>query len=363
LTNLKNLIILRMSHEGKANLPHFLEIGADKIDNLFGIFQRQNLSFNKVLLLTDYKTLTIGGNKIATNFEAASIEVVREIVQDSSAPIVYRIKGIIFEKKPDLVIGFGGGKVLDVAKLAAGENNTRFICVATTLSNDGIASPVSVIKDEDNIPISHLTKAPYGVVVDIGIIKKAPIRYLRAGVGDLISNLSAVFDARIAQTKKQEIINSTALSLAETGPKRLLDLDVQGIKSNEFLLCLTKGLIESGLAMCIVGSSRPASGSEHKISHALDRLFPPRKTLHGEQVGIAAIFTMALQGNKFLNQVRHLYKRIAFPQSLEYLGITSDEFVRIVFNARYIRPERYTILDEKKLTAKKIKRIIQEMKL
>lgn len=345
------------------NLPQFFEIGTAKIDNLFKILCYYNLRFKNILLMGDEKTFAIGGNKIASDFKRQRINVRKASVLNSDEPEVLKIKRIIVKEKPDLVVGFGGGKVLDVAKLAAGYNHIKFVSVPTILSNDGIASPVSVIKDKKGIPISHLTRPPDGVVVDIDTIKRAPTRHLKAGVGDLISNLSAVFDARLAKKKGIEELDDNALSLAEAGPIELLKCNCRNIKSNEFLKCLTQGLIKSGLAMCLVGSSRPASGSEHKISHSIDYLYPYGKGLHGEQVGIATIFTMALQDNKFLNQVKKLYTKINFPQRLKYLSLTPEEFNEVVLNACNIRPGRWTILEGKNLTEKEIERIIKTTKL
>jgi glycerol-1-phosphate dehydrogenase [NAD(P)+] len=347
----------------KIELPVFFEVGKNKITHLLEIFSDHRIELKHAVLLGDRKTFKIGGDAITHDFKKANIKINKYLINDSDNPNVNRVNRIIDEKKPDLVIGFGGGKVLDVAKLAAGKSNAKFISIPTTLSNDGIASPISVIKDKNTIPISHITKAPYGVIVDVDIIKKAPLRHVKAGIGDLISNLSAVFDVRLAQSKGIEKTNTTALTLAEAGGINLLDFRHESIKANEFLLCLTRGLIKSGIAMCIVGSSRPASGSEHKISHSIDHLYSPRKSLHGEQTGIATIFTMALQENQYLHKVRKFYTHIAFPQRIKKLFLNKDQFVKAVHNATKIRPERYTILEEKRLKPKDIKNIIGEFNL
>jgi glycerol-1-phosphate dehydrogenase [NAD(P)+] len=353
-----------MAEKFKINLSTFFEVGENKVKNIHEILSRHDVEFQRVLLLGDRKTFLIGGETIAADFRKKEINVLKHLVANSNEINIQKVKKLIHEKKPELIIGFGGGKVMDVAKLAAGKTNVKFISIPTILSNDGISSPVSVIKNKDNIPISHITKAPYGVIVDINIIKKAPIRHIRAGVGDMISNLSAVFDARLAQSKGKENLNTTALLLAEAGPTNLFDFEKdEHLKSNEFLLRLARGLIKSGFAMCIVGSSRPASGSEHKISHAMDHLYSPRKALHGEQVGVATLFTMALQENEYFDNVRKLYTQIHFPQKLKKLFLNSDQFIKAVHNATRIRPQRYTILEDKKLTTKEIRKIIREINL
>ncbi len=343
--------------------PGFIITGYGVSDDIYSLLQAQNICIRKILLLADKKTFQIGGNKIANTLRAKKILVIKKSIKKSDHRTVAKVEQLIRKIKPDGLIGFGGGKVLDVAKICAGKNNIRFISIPTILSNDGIASPVSVITDKHGIPISHLIQPPYGIIIDYRIIKKAPLRHLRAGAGDLISNLSAVYDCKLGFRVKKEKINPEILELAEAGAKRLLRIKHKNLRSKEFLECLCDGLLKSGLAMCLVGSSRPASGSEHKISHSLDYLFPPRRTLHGEQVGIATIFTMALQKNRFLSAVRRLYRKINFPQKISYLGINEDDFVNIVLNAKKIRPERYTILEKKKLNEKEIKNIMKKLNL
>jgi len=343
--------------------PRFLEVGNDLVPNLIEILQTQHYATRRVLLLGDKKTFAIGGDAIARNFQKHKIQVCRAVVDACDEAMVERITGLIKRRPPDLVIGFGGGKVLDASKLAAGRARIKYLSVPTILSNDGIASPVSVIKDRNGIPVSHLTRPPWGVIVDIKVVQKAPLRHLRAGIGDLISNLSAVHDARLAKDRKTGYVDDYALSLAEAGPARLLDQKCTRIKNPDFLMRLTEGLAQSGLAMGIAGSSQPASGSEHKISHSLDQLAPRDRNLHGEQVGIAAVFTMAIQENRYLTKVRSFYRRIDFPVKLRYLGLTPEIFCRIVAYALRIRPDRYTILEERKLKDREILQTIKELKM
>ena len=115
--------------------------------------------------------------------------------------------------------------------------------------------------------------------------------------------------------------------------------------------------------MCIVGSSQPASGSEHKISHAIDYLYAPKKNLHGEQVGIATVFTMVLQENKYYKKVVGLYDRIGFPHKLTRLHLNFNQFVEVVMYATKIRPDRYTILEHINLTPDQIKTIVKACRL
>lgn len=330
-------------------------IGDNKIIELANVLEFYRLKHDRVLLLGDRMTFACGGDRIARTFKQLGKKTIKRIVTDSNEKNVDNIIEVITHKNPDIIIGIGGGKVLDVAKLAAGKKKKKFISIPTTLSNDGLASPVAVIKNKQRIPLSHITRAPFGVIVDLRIIRRAPIRHIRAGVGDLISNLSAVFDTRLAQRRRKEKVNKTALALAESGALGLLHTKQKSVKNKNFLTHLAQGLIKSGCAMCIIGSSRPASGSEHKISHSLDHLCTPRKTLHGEQVGIAALFTMALQRNEYLTRVMHLYSTIRFPHTLRHLAVTEEQFIEVVQRAHKFRPYRYTILEDEEITPEVIR--------
>jgi glycerol-1-phosphate dehydrogenase [NAD(P)+] len=352
-----------MQGKTQTRLPQFVEIGIKKIETLNGIFRTHNVICKKVLLLCDDTTLRIGGHDIEHTLQKQNIGFSNHLVQNSDDENIFSVGEVIRRNEPDLIVGFGGGKVLDVAKLTAAKNDTRFISIPTTVSNDGLASPVSVIKDSNNIPISHITRPPHGVIVDIDVVRKAPLRHLKAGVGDLLSNLSAVFDARLGHEKKSEKIDTNALDLAEVGARRLLETQEYDMSSAQFLQNLTQGLIKSGFAMCIFGTSRPASGSEHKISHSIDHHFPPSKGLHGEQVGIAAIFTLALQKNRYLGAVKKFYENIGFPCKLSYLNLSRDEFTEAVRNATKIRPERYTILEDIGPTDKEILSALEKVNL
>ncbi len=347
----------------QARLPKFIEIGNSKIEGLFSLLNERRLDFNKVMVFGDRKTFILGGNRIVQDLQSKEVSVSRFFVENSDEVNLNKAEAEIARFDPDLIIGFGGGKVLDVAKCSSGNKEKIFISMPTTLSNDGIASPVAVIKTRKNIPLSHFTRPAYGVVVDLKIIKKAPARFIRAGVGDLLSNLSAAFDARLAQSRGRERISEYAVALAEKGALDILELNDYSIKSDDFLRVLAGGLIKSGFAMCLYGSSRPASGSEHKISHSLDFLYPGRDVLHGEQVGIATIFTMALQKNRRLNGVIKLYKAINFPRRLRYLNINKDQFVDVVLKARKFRPGRFTVLEAERLNHSRIKGIIKTIHL
>ena len=195
----------------------------------------------------------------------------------------------------DFIVGVGGGRVIDTAKIVAYNLDIPFISVPTAASHDGIASARASVPMEAGIP--RLKPSPRWRSWPIpAIIASAPHRLLAAGCADVISNYTAILDWELAHRVKGEPMSEYAIALskmtAEILVKNAAIIKPHQEQSARFVI---KALVSSGVAMSIAGSSRPASGGEHKFSHALDRL-APGKALHGESCGIGTIISMYLHG-------------------------------------------------------------------
>lgn len=253
-----------------------------------------------------------------------------------------RVKKIL--KDFGFSIGIGGGKILDTVKLASGELNIPFISVPSTLSNDGIFSPVSVLKEKDTVK-SIITNPPYALIIDYDVIADSPKELLLSGFGDLVSNLSALNDWKLASLKGKAELNEDAYAISLNGALRILNTKAD-LNSIKFLKELGDGLIDSGIAMRITNNSRPASGSEHLVSHALDRILKKPKR-HGIQCGFSTILTLSLhKDEENLKIILRIFKSLGFPKNFKDISIKADIFKKAVLVAPSIRPERYTILNE-----------------
>ncbi len=175
----------------------------------------------------------------------------------------------------DAVVGIGGGRTLDVAKYAAGLAGLPMVTVATNLSHDGIASPVASL-EHDGRKGSYGVHGPIAVIVDLDYVRRSPPEQLRAGIGDALSNLSALADWELAGRERGEQVDGLAAAFARAGAESLLSR-TDDLHSDTFLTALSEALVLSGLAMAAAGSSRPCSGACHEISHAIDALFPGRR--------------------------------------------------------------------------------------
>jgi glycerol-1-phosphate dehydrogenase [NAD(P)+] len=111
---------------------------------------------------------------------------------------------------------------------------------------------------------------------------------------------------------------------------------------------VVKALISSGMAISIAGTSRPASGSEHKFSHALD-IITPKPALHGEQCGVGTIMMMYLHGGDW-KFIRDTLKTIKAPTTANEMGIDPEYIIKALTMAHTIRKDRYTILGDRGLT-------------
>ena len=236
------------------------------------------------------------------------------------------------------VIGLGGGKALDVAKYLASLAKLPYYAVPTSLSNDGFCSPQSSLTLAGRRR-SLAAALPFAVVIDTEVALGAPEPLWWSGVGDLVSKVTAVFDWKLAFHARGEPVDDFAALLSDATVYQFLS---HPERSPDGVRRLALALMLNGIAMEVCGSSRPASGSEHLISHALDALCL-RPRLHGLQVGVASYICSRLQGQG-TDLIAGALDRTGF-----WDGVRADPFVRrewleAVRMAPAMKPDRFTVL-------------------
>ncbi len=243
----------------------------------------------------------------------------------------------------EAVAGIGGGKVIDITKFAAHMAGIPMVAVATNLAHDGIASPVSSLEHESGKG-SYGVAMPVAVVVDLDRVRQAPDPMGRAGIGDVISNLSAVADWELAAADTGEYVDGLAAAMARSAAHAVLN-QPGGAGDDEFLTVLAEALILSGLAMSVAGSSRPCSGGDHEIMHAIDQLYPGTAS-HGELAGVGALFCAVLRGDDGQAAlIAGCLRRHGLPRTPADLGLSAGDFAKAVALAPATRPGRYTVLE------------------
>ena len=243
----------------------------------------------------------------------------------------------------DFIVGVGGGRVIDTAKIVSYNLDRQFISVPTAASHDGIASARASVPMEEG-SASLEAHPPIAIIADTEVIARAPHRLLAAGCADIMSNYTACLDWELAHRMKGEPVSEYAIALSRMTAELLMK-NAKTIKpcQEESAWFVIKALVSSGVAMSIAGSSRPGSGGEHKFGHALERL-APGKALHGEACGIGTIISMYLHGGNW-REIRDALRQIGAPTTPEDIGIPDDIAVEALLAAKDIRPERFTILD------------------
>jgi glycerol-1-phosphate dehydrogenase [NAD(P)+] len=343
--------------------PREIIVGHNTIQQIAELCNRIGRG-NSVLIVADKKTKKLAGDDIYKILKKADYEVNSKIVSRATVNEVNRVIKFGHKNKIEIMMGVGGGSVIDVTKLAAHELKKPFISVPTSAAHDGIASPRASLKHSKG-SVSKTAESPLAILADTKVIMKAPYRMLASGCADVISNISAVMDWELAHRLKGEEFSSHSAVLAKTAAQLLLD-NAEDIRpdSEESAWLAVKAMIVSGVAMSVAGNTRPASGSEHMFSHMLDHLGPGimlkgkkyKKPMHGEQCGIGAIMMVYLHGGDW-EKIRYSLKKIGAPTTSEEIGISKKKIVEGLVRAQEIRPERYTILGETGLTNDAAKRL------
>lgn len=290
-------------------------------------------------------------NEITSSFDA-------NIIEPISAEKDYVTK-IAEKTNADFFIGIGGGKTIDVAKYVAHLKGKPWVAFPTILSHDGVVSSRAVLNNGGG-KISVDAQEPSVIIADLGIIKKSDYSYIAAGIGDLISKFSAIEDWKLAakagKEEYHEIMAQLSLVSAQAAVAHIDEIRKKDYHGLEILFW---SLVSSGFAMNIYGSSRPSSGSEHNISHALDAL--GSKALHGKQVALSTMISVYLQGGDW-KKIRAMLIKARLPTNAKELGVTKENMIKALVTARKIR-NRYTVLDKHTFTEKSAQNLLEKLKI
>lgn len=325
------------------NIPYLVKIGFGKTGRIGKYLVDKGMS-NVALFWSEGIEEIIGG-KLYKGFEQHEIEIVFQ--QDVKYINIEEIDKIAFNlpRNTDAIIGIGGGKALDFAKYCAHLLKKPFISVPTSTSNDGFCSPnTSLLVDGKRKSVK--SSIPFGVVIDLNVIRNSPKICLFSGIGDMISKVTALWDWKAAFRKGYERYNDFAALMAYNSLDILFLRRCNELESLEFLRALTTSLLISGIAMEIAGTSRPASGSEHLISHALDDI-SRRPRMHGLQVGVATYLCALLQNNPGTDGVREFLTQTGFIDYVAEDPLNKDDFIKALHFAPLVKKDYYTILTEK----------------
>ena len=256
----------------------------------------------------------------------------------------------------DIVLGFGGGSSLDVAKLISRDTGIDWISIPTAASHDGIASEVASVS-HNGYKYSEKCKGPLAVLADTSIISRAPPRLRLAGLGDIICKTSSLAEWKLAHEVKNESFDDEVYSIV----RKALD----SVLADDSLENLISAEIDAGRAMSIFGSSRPCSGTEHAISHAMDRSC---SELHGIQVAFATPLCLHYLQETSCTEYKSgdilsFMSERDMPTTLSEMKISTEQFIENIHQGLNImkKRNRYSVLTHLDVDDSSLRSIMVEL--
>ena len=321
------------------NIPGLVKIKSGALEKL-GIYCRR-CGFDTVAVVAASDIPEAIAASVRDSLAAAGVQVAQWF--DCAEASLEQAQGVFVSLPGDVsaVIGLGGGRALDVAKYVAFLGRLPDIAVPTSLSNDGFCSPgasLTVAGSKRSLPAAM----PFGVIIDTGICLAAPEQLWLSGVGDLAAKLTAVRDWKLAFHAVGEPVNDFAALLSDATVYQFIS---RPVRDQEGARLLGTSLMLNGIAMEVCSSSRPASGSEHLISHALDRI-SARPRLHGLQVGVATYIVSMLQGGQ-ADTIRGLFETSGFWDMIRSDPFSRAEWIEAARLAPTIKKGFYTVLSSR----------------
>lgn len=293
------------------------------------------------LVVMDANTEEAAGGRVVAGLRGRSVDAEVLVFEQrhglvASPEMADRVRERLFGRR--LPVAVGAGVITDIVRYAAHCADRDFISVPTAASMDGYASSVAALQ-LNGVKVTYPARAPVAIFADPRVAAAAPPELTRSGIGDLLGKATARVDWLVAHLLYGEPFAEAAaelmlapLTFAAENARAVLSGDAEAIRR------LLEGLVQSGIAIAMAGSSRPASGCEHHASHFWDLLaargLRPHHS-HGLQVGYATRFAMRLQRFALAGGLPRLQEPVTPPDPLgaaarAWLGEPSPEILAAV---------------------------------
>ncbi len=257
-------------------------------------------NYKNILLVADQNTYAVCGDKVKELLGKKLQNVLvysGEVILIPNEAAIEKMQNMLRDTT-DLIIGIGSGVIQDLCKYVSFYNKLSYFIIATAPSMDGYASKGAAMIT-GNMKVTYNTHVPEVIIGDTDILKNAPIEMIKSGYGDILGKFSCLNDWKLSHVINDEYICNYVYDLTyemlmktkDLGPK-LLERDDEAVKT------LTEALIGVGIAMAYAGNSRPASGSEHHLSHFFEVIGIMKNEpyfMHGIDVAYSAVYTQKLR--------------------------------------------------------------------
>ncbi len=257
-------------------------------------------TYRHILLVADRNTFAVGGERVQS--------VIGDRIEDV---LIYETDGVLIPNeaaietmqahvtdKIDLILGIGSGVINDLCKQVSFQNGLPYGIVATAPSMDGYASKGAALI-LGGMKVTLNANVPMAIVGDVNILKDAPFEMIQAGYGDIIGKYSCLCDWRLSAVVNGEYLCEDVVRMTEEAVEETVRLSDGLLQRDPVAIgALMEALVAVGILMAYVGNSRPASGSEHHLSHHFEIVGILRREpyfAHGIDVCHSAIETAKLR--------------------------------------------------------------------
>lgn len=276
-----------------------IRVGSGVMQELPGILR--DLGASHIFLVTDNYTYEAAGRQVEQLLDQAGLAYHKRVFQTETplVPNEYALGSVLaaMTSQDDMLLAVGSGTLNDVTKYVSARTGIPYVIAATAPSMDGYASTVApTILDgfKTTLPAVY----PAAIVADVDILKDAPMPMLTAGFGDIIGKFTSLADWRLSHQLNGEYYCPEVAGVIEAAVETCAaNAQALAQRGPQAIQAVTEALILSGLAMGMVGVSRPASGAEHQMAHywEMDALRRGEEhPLHGNAVGVGTVLAASL---------------------------------------------------------------------
>lgn len=255
-----------------------------------------SFGYEKIFMVADSNTYDVAGARVEKTITGGNFKLKKHIFirKDNLVPDELAIGEFIINyfNEADVILAVGSGVISDLCKFMSYKLNVPYIMVATAPSMDGYAS-IGAALTINNLKTTLSATVPKAIIGDVDVLKKAPMEMIRAGFGDVVGKYSAINDWKLGRLVNDEYYCDYVSDMVMHSLEKCIQTaDGLQKRDDNSIRNLMEGLVLTGIAMSFTGNSRPASGSEHHLSHFVEMMYlfngkeaPP----HGIKVGYNTI--------------------------------------------------------------------------
>ena len=316
-------------------------------------------------LLGDYKKILLVAD---TNTYATCGDIIKAQIGDKlESVLIYERDGLLIPNEEavaemqakltaqtDLIVGIGSGVIQDTCKYVSHKAKLPYAIVATAPSMDGYAS-VGAAMIMGGMKVTYSAHVPEIIIGDIDVLKDAPMEMIKSGYGDILGKYSCLNDWKLARIVRDEYFCPYVYDLTMDMLVKTRDLGAKLLaRDPEAIGTLMEAIIGVGVAMAFVGNSRPASGSEHHLSHYFEIVGILRGEdyfMHGTDVVYSSVYTQQIREKLLAIDVPEAntpLKREAWEENIRRIyGSIADSVIALQEKMGWYKEDRFPVYSAK----------------